>query len=59
MKGQKKQKQDYSGKKKRQTLKTQMIVNSTTAEIICTSDENGKCHDYRLFKNQRQEFIPE
>jgi DDE superfamily endonuclease len=25
-------------------------VNKKTTEIICTSYKNGKCHDYRLFK---------
>ncbi len=30
-----------------------MIVNRTRAEIICTSDGHGKCHDYRLFKKSK------
>lgn len=25
-------------------------MNKKTTEIICTSYKNGKCHDYRLFK---------
>jgi hypothetical protein len=25
-------------------------VNKKTTQIICTSYKNGKCHDYRLFK---------
>ena len=30
--------------------RTQLIVDKKTTEIICTSYKNGKCHDYRLFK---------
>ena len=28
-------------------------MNKKTTEIICTSYKNGKCHDYRLFKESR------
>ncbi len=30
-----------------------MIVNKATTEIICTNYRNGKCHDYRLFKESK------
>ena len=29
------------------------MVDKKTTEIICTSYKNGKCHDYRLFKESR------
>lgn len=28
-------------------------MDKKTTEIICTSYKNGKCHDYRLFKESR------
>lgn len=31
-------------------MKTQLIVDKATAEIICTKQSNGKCHDFRIFK---------
>ncbi len=40
----------YSGKKKRHTIKTQVIVNKGDKTVICTAFSNGKCHDFRLFK---------
>lgn len=46
----KKQRRFYSGKKKRHTLKTQLIVGKKKKEIICTNFANGKRHDFRLFK---------
>lgn len=35
------------------TLKSQVIVDKETTQIICTSFKNGKCHDFRLFKESR------
>lgn len=46
-----KQKKFYSGKKKRHTLKTQIIVDKKTKQVICTAFTNGKRHDFRLFKS--------
>lgn len=46
----KKQRNYYSGKKKRHTLKTQVVVDKYTAEIICIYTGRGKCHDFRIFK---------
>jgi len=37
----KKQKKCYSGKKKQQTLKTQLVINQQTKEIICTAFGQG------------------
>ena len=49
----KKQKHYYSGKKKRHTLKTQVVVSKASGMIICTSFCNGKTHDFHLFKKSR------
>ena len=43
----------YSGKKKRHTIKSQIVVNKSDKTIICTSFLNGKCHDFRLFKESK------
>ena len=45
-----KQKNYYSGKKKKHTLKTQILVNKKTKEILRTNFTNGKTHDFKLFK---------
>lgn len=46
----KKQKFYYSGKKKRHTIKTQLLVNADTYEILSLNFANGKRHDFRIFK---------
>jgi hypothetical protein len=45
-----KQEEFYSGKKERHTLKSQLIINQETGEIICTFFGKGRCHDFSLFK---------
>lgn len=45
-----KQKHFYSGKRKRHTLKTQVVVDKKSQKVICTSFSNGKKHDFKLFK---------
>lgn len=45
--------QFYSGKKKRHTLKSQIVVNQATKEIICTAHGKGKEHDFRIFRNSK------
>jgi IS5 family transposase len=49
----KKQKHYYSGKKKRHTLKTQVIVSSTGA-ILSIRTGKGKTHDFKLFKESKE-----
>ena len=56
---QKKQRKYYSGKKKRHTLQTQVVVNKLTAEIVCIYTGVGKMHDFRLFKNSRVAVNPQ
>jgi hypothetical protein len=53
---QKKQRYFYSGKKKKHTLKTQIVVCKKTAQVICTNVSNGKRHDFRLFKESGVHF---
>jgi len=55
----KKQKRYYSGKKKCHTLKTQLVINQETKEIICTAFGPGHCHDFNLFKKSKIYFHPE
>ncbi|UZQ29855.1 MAG: IS5 family transposase [Spiroplasma phoeniceum] len=47
------QKQSYSGKKKKHTIKTQVIIEQETKKIIATSFSLGKKHDYALFKESK------
>jgi hypothetical protein len=46
----------YSGKKKRHTLKTQVVVEQRTGEIICTAYGTGHTHDFHLFKTSQVTF---
>lgn len=46
----KKQRKYYSGKKKRHTLKAQVMVDQGTGQIICTAFDKGRVHDFRAFQ---------
>lgn len=50
---QKKQRQFYSGKQKRHTLKSQVVVNQATGAIVCTAHAKGRVHDFQVFKHSR------
>lgn len=52
----KKQRRYYSGKKKRHTLKAQLVVDQTSGKIICTAYGIGRIHDFRLLKNTKVRF---
>lgn len=54
----KKQRKHYSGKKKRHTIKTQIVVDKSKNTVICTSFSNGKKHDFRLFKESKTHINP-
>jgi hypothetical protein len=54
----KRQKSFYSGKKKRHTLKVQVVVEQTTGLVLCTYLEKGKKHDFRIFKESSVKFKP-
>lgn len=43
------QKQFYSGKKKRHTLKSQVVVDQQSRTIICTAHGKGRRHDFWLW----------
>ena len=48
----KKQKQYYSGKKKKHTQKTQIITTST-GKILAVTIDKGRTHDFKLFKQSK------
>jgi len=54
--GQKKQRRFYSGKKKRHTLKTQLVIDKASQKVICTSFIHAKRHDFHLFKQSSVRF---
>lgn len=41
------------GKKKRHTLKSQLVVDQANHEIICTAYGKGREYDFHLFKNSQ------
>lgn len=43
----------YSGKNRRHTLKSQVVVEQVTGAIICTAHCQGRLHDFRLFKQSK------
>lgn len=47
------QRKYYSGKKKRHTIKSQIVVDKATKKIICVRTSEGKRHDFKLFKDSR------
>ena len=53
----KKQKRYYSGKQKCHTLKSQLLVEFATGQIICTAFEKGRIHDFKLLKRSRLPFV--
>ena len=52
----KRQKQFYSGKQKEHTLKTQLVIQQKTGQIICIVNGKGRTHDFKLFKNSGVKF---
>jgi hypothetical protein len=50
------QKHYYSGKKKRHTLKTQIVTDKKTHTVICLFFANGKRHDFRVYKESNLDF---
>jgi hypothetical protein len=47
------QRKFYSGKKKCHTIKSQIVVDKATKEIICVKTSEGKRHDFKLFKDSK------
>lgn len=53
------QRQFYSGKKKRHTLKCQLVIEPATGRIICTFFGKGRRHDFKLFRASGVHFHPQ
>lgn len=54
----KRQRNYYSGKKKRHTIKTQVVVDKATGNIICTNFAKGRKHDFKVFKESKVRVNP-
>lgn len=46
----------YSGKKKKHTIKIQLIIDEKTKEIVLIAFDAGSVHDFLLFKNTTKEL---
>lgn len=55
----KRRKSYYSGKKKRHTVKTQLITNKEGVIIDITGHEPGRKHDYEIFKRKHPPLPPD
>jgi len=53
------QRRFYSGKKKRHTLKCQLIIECETGEILCTFFGKGRQHDFKVFQASGIHFHPD
>jgi len=40
-------------------MKTQVVINKADRTIICTAISNGKCHDFKLFKESKTHIRPD
>lgn len=49
----------FSGKKGKHTLKSQIVANQQTGEIICTALGMGKVHDFNLYKQSNTHILSE
>ena len=52
------QRQFYSGKQKRHTFKSQLVIDLSTHQIICTAHGKGRRHDFHLWKASRVQLHP-
>ncbi|NGX53283.1 MAG: hypothetical protein KR126chlam5_01596, partial [Candidatus Anoxychlamydiales bacterium] len=57
--GPKKQKYFYSGKNKKYTIKTQIVVVKKDGKVIWVEFSNGRRHDFRLFKESKVKIHPQ
>ncbi|MDZ4878051.1 MAG: IS5 family transposase ISNpu11 [Chroococcidiopsis cubana SAG 39.79] len=48
----------YSGKQKCHTLKSQLVIDAQTQQVICTFFGKGRQHDFKLFKASGIHFHP-
>ncbi len=49
----KKQKSCYSGKQGYHTLKSQVVADQKSEQVICVRCEKGRVHDFRLWKESK------
>ena len=56
--GPKKQRQNYSGKKRKHTQKGQLLVVKGSKQISCTAFGKGWKHDFKLFKESKTAIHP-
>jgi hypothetical protein len=52
----KKQKKSYSGKKRRHTIKTEIIVRDDGKILSVSKSHKGRVHDFKIRKGER--FLP-
>ena len=50
------QKEYYSGKKKKHTIKIQIIMNEKNRKIVSVCFDKGSVHDFNIFKNTTKEL---
>ena len=50
------QREYYSGKKKKHTIKIQIIIESDTKKIVYVAFDKGSTHDFNLFKNSTSDM---
>ena len=43
----------YSGKKKKHTLKIQLVADASTLDVLCIFVGKGSQHDFSIFKNSK------
>jgi hypothetical protein len=53
------QRQFYSGKKKRHTLKCQLVIDHSSGRILCTFFGKGRRHDFKLYQASGVHFAPQ
>lgn len=53
------QKKYYSGKKKKHTIKIQIIVDEVTKQIVGVAFDKGSVHDFKLFKETTKDLDKE
>ena len=55
----KKQRAHYSGKKKRHTLKSQILIHQPSGRFLSLRVAKGKVHDFRLWKETKIRLHPQ
>lgn len=50
------QKEYYSGKKKKHTIKAQIIMNENDKKIVSVCFDKGSVHDFKIFKNTTKDL---